>query len=122
MKTQIVESTGAAVRFHSSVDETLEKFFAQKSLLQRLEPVLVELSQIVLELNEPSEREGPLPKYCRNILRMLRRTYFKALPVNGAHRCANFDWGCLGEVIGAGMSSLRFGQSHLQDALAKEKP
>jgi hypothetical protein len=120
MKTQIVESNGSRVPGHSSFDETLAKFFARMSLLQRLEPVLLELFQIIADPDRPKGKETALPKYCYNILLMLRRTYFKALPVDAASRCASLDWGCLGQVIGAGVSSLQFGQSHLLDALAKE--
>ena len=104
----------------STNGDTVTAFFQRMSLLQRIEPVLTELTWEIIHSDAASPRQRCLPNYCYNILRIFRKTYFKALPLSGLERCGSLDWECLGQMIGAGMSCLRFGESQLQDVLASE--
>ena len=120
MKTQIVGLKGQTKERISTNDEAVTAFFREMTLLQRIEPVLTELAAIILESRNAPDRQSALPRYCGNILRIFRRTYFKALPADGLDGCAALHWERLGQVIGAGTSALRFGETQLQDLLKPE--
>jgi hypothetical protein len=56
--------------------EAVTAFFQRMSLLQRIEPVLMELARNIIAPDRVARGQATLPKYCYNILRILRKTYF----------------------------------------------
>ncbi|MGD0814623.1 MAG: hypothetical protein ABSA83_13535 [Verrucomicrobiota bacterium] len=107
----------------SSNNEAVKALLRRKPLLERLAPVMGELLLTIKGGKKPSRQEKPLPEYCYNIFKVLRKTYCKILPEPeqlSFGDAKETDWEALGKLIGAGLRCLRFGESDF-DAIIKRE-
>lgn len=100
----------------SSATHEIQNLFQRKPLLERLAPII---NEFLLSVAGGAERNGaakPLPNYCYNIFKVLRKTYCKSLPdlerlTQGGPK--GTDWDAWGKLIGIGLRCLSSRESNL---------
>jgi hypothetical protein len=103
--------------------EPIRELLVRKPLIERVGPVLADLLWTIQGEKRAGRGGKPLPAYCYNIFKIMRKTYFKILPES--ERLApcgskEQDWDALGKVVGAGLRCLSFGEFDLEGILKGE--
>ena len=103
--------------------EPIRELLVRKPLIERVGPVLADLLWTIQGEKRAGRGGKPLPAYCYNIFKIMRKTYFKILPES--ERLApcgskEQDWNALGKVVGAGLRCLSFGEFDLEGILKGE--
>ena len=113
--------------------------FYQIPILQRGEPIVLEMLWVLLGRQNPEQHKDLLPDYCYNILDVFRKTYFKGFPllsetvlvtdqaglvaaksVEAAKKVVRLDWRNLGKLVGIGTRCVRFAELEAKDELDNE--
>ena len=115
----------------------MRQCFLKKPLLERFEPVLVELSWSLRGSPDAAAHKKLLPDYCYNILDVFGRTYFKAFrpvseiiqrkqsdlsgvkSIEEAKKAVDVNWRKLGVIFGLGERMLRFASMEAEGELRR---